>query len=171
MRQVNVQSVAAVLGIIAALFGIVAAIVTIVSVWASRRAFVSSPPVNGSAPGGTRMHWMRRTTLIVSIMAIVGFVVGVAILSWVSSQQASWCPAFNQNDPIPYLQCINQESPPVVTGQVLVLIGYIGSFVAWLFGLIKTAQLRRWGWFVAILLLSPLASLIYGIAGPDYRKM
>jgi hypothetical protein len=40
----------------------------------------------------------------------------------------------------------------------------------WILGLIRTAQLGRWGWFVAVLLISPLGSLLYGLAGPTQRK-
>jgi hypothetical protein len=36
-------------------------------------------------------------------------------------------------------------------------------------GLIKTAQIRRWGWFAAVLLLPVLGSLLYGLVGSTKR--
>ena len=47
------------------------------------------------------------------------------------------------------------------------LSGGICSLIAWIGGLIKTAQISAWVWFVLILLFTPLATLIYGIVGPD----
>lgn len=51
-----------------------------------------------------------------------------------------------------------------IIGGILALIGWIGA-------LIKTAQIGRWGWFVAVLLLSGLGALIYGIVGPDQPQV
>ena len=60
------------------------------------------------------------------------------------------------------------------TAGILALIGFlfIGlygllSIIAWIGGLSKTAQTGAWGWFVAVLLLTPLTTLLYGIIGPD----
>ncbi len=50
---------------------------------------------------------------------------------------------------------------------ILMIVGGLLTLVGWIMGLVKTAQIRRWGWFVLVLLLSPLGSLIYGIAGPE----
>jgi hypothetical protein len=62
--------------------------------------------------------------------------------------------------------CTNALSSAVVIGFVLYLGGVLAAIVAWLMGLVKTAQIRRWGWFLTVLLLSPLGSLLYGLAGP-----
>jgi hypothetical protein len=52
---------------------------------------------------------------------------------------------------------------------LLLLVALILTLVAWIFGLIKSAQASAWGWFVLVLLISPLGSLIYGLAGPEGR--
>jgi hypothetical protein len=52
---------------------------------------------------------------------------------------------------------------------VLYLGGVMAAIVAWIMGLIKTGQTRRWGWFAAVLLLPALGSLLYGLAGPTTR--
>ncbi|HZC79588.1 MAG TPA: hypothetical protein VE258_17660 [Ktedonobacterales bacterium] len=54
-------------------------------------------------------------------------------------------------------------------GTILIVVGSILALIAWIFGLIKSAQASAWGWFVLVLLISPLGSLIYGLAGPDSR--
>lgn len=46
-------------------------------------------------------------------------------------------------------------------------LGSIAALVVWIGGMIKMAQLKRWGWFVGILIFSPLAPLLYGIFGPE----
>ncbi len=46
-------------------------------------------------------------------------------------------------------------------------LGYIAVLVVWIGGMIKMVQLKRWGWFVGILIFSPLAPLLYGIFGPE----
>jgi hypothetical protein len=51
---------------------------------------------------------------------------------------------------------------------ILFLVGGgIVNFVAWIGALIKTAQIRSWGWFVLVFLLNPLGLLIYSFAGPE----
>lgn len=52
----------------------------------------------------------------------------------------------------------------------LYAVAVIAAVVSWVAGLIKTAQLGRWGWFVEVLLLGFLGALIYGIAGPEEKK-
>jgi hypothetical protein len=41
------------------------------------------------------------------------------------------------------------------------------ALVAWIFALIRTAQLQRWGWFVCMFVMGSLVSLIWSLAGPD----
>lgn len=51
-----------------------------------------------------------------------------------------------------------------------VLVSGIVGFPAWVMALVRTARVRRWGWFVAILLLSPVATLVYGVFGPEQER-
>jgi hypothetical protein len=60
-------------------------------------------------------------------------------------------------------------------GLALMAIGGIIDFVAWIGALIGTAQLGRWGWFVALLVLGLIGLLlivmiVYVIAGPTERR-
>lgn len=51
-------------------------------------------------------------------------------------------------------------------GALLVAIGALLAFIAWIGALIKTARLGRWGWFVFLLIFSGITLLIYIFAGP-----
>ena len=51
-------------------------------------------------------------------------------------------------------------------GALLVALGSLLVFIAWIGALIKTARLGRWGWFVCLLIFNGLALLIYIFAGP-----
>ena len=63
-------------------------------------------------------------------------------------------------------ECLTSASGSVLIGFVLYLAGVLAAVFAWLIGLFYTARLSRWGWFLGVLLLSPLGSLLYGLAGP-----
>ncbi|HEX8036833.1 MAG TPA: hypothetical protein VF510_23445 [Ktedonobacterales bacterium] len=102
---------------------------------------------------------MKRATLILSILAIVLFIAGTALI--VSA--ASGCTATATGQ----ASCSAGAAGTAGLGGLLNLVGGIATAVAWILGIIKTATLKRWGWFVVVLLLSPLGSLIYGAAGPD----
>jgi hypothetical protein len=52
-------------------------------------------------------------------------------------------------------------------GILLLVAAGIVSLIAWIGALIRTAQTQRWGWFVAVLLVSGLGTLIWALAGPD----
>ncbi len=101
---------------------------------------------------------MKRATLILSIVAILLFIVGVVLAG---SAAASCTTAADQAG------CSASAAGGLGIGALLYGLGALCSAVAWILGIIKTATLKRWGWFVLVLLLSPLGSLIYGAAGPD----
>lgn len=52
----------------------------------------------------------------------------------------------------------------------LFAMSFILGFTAWLLGLMKTARISRWDWFVAVLILGMPGALIYGISGPSGRS-
>jgi hypothetical protein len=57
----------------------------------------------------------------------------------------------------------------LLIGIILFLVGSVVGFIGWIMALIKTAQIGRWGWVVAVFFLSVLGALIYGGAGPAER--
>lgn len=65
--------------------------------------------------------------------------------------------------------CLTSGSRAATLGLVLYLGGVVAALLAWVLGLVKTAQIRRWLWFIVVFLLSPLGSLLYGLLGPTSR--
>jgi hypothetical protein len=112
---------------------------------------------------------MKRAVLILSIVSIVLFVIGFVMFFAAGAAVAA---ANCTTDASGQLSCPNGNTPTgaLVTaglGVLVIVLGGLAATVAWIMGLIKTAQVKAWGWFVAVLLVSPIGSLIYGIAGPD----
>ena len=70
----------------------------------------------------------------------------------------------------PATGCAPATTTAINIGIALYLGGILAALIAWIGGLIKTGRLGRWGWFVVVLLLSPLGSLLYGLIGPSRRK-
>jgi hypothetical protein len=95
--------------------------------------------------------------IVLNVIAFVGF--GPAFSTYLHSCQTSIYSTHPTS-------CHASASSAVVIGFVLYLGGVLAAIAAWLMGLIKTAQIRRWGWFAAVLLLPALGSLLYGLAGP-----
>ncbi len=102
---------------------------------------------------------MKRTTLILSIVAIVLFIAGFALFG----SAAAGCTTTAAGQ----ASCSSGAAGSAGIGVLLYSLGGIAAFVAWVLGIIKTATLKRWGWFVVVLLLGTLGTLIYGAAGPD----
>ena len=110
----------------------------------------------------------KRTIALLSLAAIVLLLTAFVGFGPAFATQLRSCQSATNN---PYASnCISSASGAVVIGFVLYLAGALAAVVAWILGLITTAQLGRWGWFVAVLLLSPLGSLLYRLAGPTQRK-
>lgn len=121
-------------------------------------------------------HWNGRaavnkpTIAILSILAIalliiafVGF--GPAFATQLRDRQSSSASTNLTN----LAQCLTLGSCATTIGLVLYLACVLAALVAWIIGMIKTAQIRRWAWFVVVLLISPLGSLLYGVVGTTTR--
>lgn len=111
---------------------------------------------------------MKRAILILSIVAMLLLVIGLVVVVGAGASVAANCTT----DAAGHTSCpTNAATTGAVGGAaigiLLLVLGFLTTAVAWIMGLIKTAQVKAWGWFVAVLLVSPLGSLIYGIAGPD----
>ncbi len=110
----------------------------------------------------------KRTIALLSLAAIVLLLSAFIGFGPAFATQLRSCLSANNN---PYAtNCLSSANGAVVIGFVLYLAGALAALVAWIMGLITTAHIRRWGWFVAVLLISPLGSLLYGLAGPAQRK-
>jgi hypothetical protein len=106
----------------------------------------------------------KGTIAILSLAAIVLNVIAFVGFGPAFAAQLRFCqsPANSMN----LVGCLTSAGRAVAVGFVLYLGGVIAALLAWIMGLIKTAQIRRWGWFAAVLLLPALGSLLYGLTGP-----
>lgn len=52
-------------------------------------------------------------------------------------------------------------------GVVLFIVAGVLATIAWIGALIRSAKMQTWGWFVVVLLLHGLGTLIYAIGGPS----
>lgn len=115
--------------------------------------------------GRTRMN--KATITILSIAAIVLNVIAFMKFGPAFATQLRSCQTSTTSANL--LSCLTSAGSAVTIGLVLYLGGVIAAIVAWIMGLSKTAQIRRRGWFVAVLLLPVLGSLLCGLVGPASR--
>jgi hypothetical protein len=54
-----------------------------------------------------------------------------------------------------------------VAGCALTLTAVVLAVIAWIFALIRAADRQRWGWFVTMLVLGSIVTLIWSFVGPD----
>jgi hypothetical protein len=59
----------------------------------------------------------------------------------------------------------------LLIGAVFFLLGSLVGLAAWVSGLLKTAAIGQWGWFVAIALFNVLGALAYALRGPEGREV
>jgi hypothetical protein len=109
----------------------------------------------------------KRTIAILSLAAIVLNVIAFVGFGPVFAAQLRFCQSSANS--MNLIGCLTSAGSAVNIGFVLYLGGVIAAILAWIMGLIKTAQIRHWGWFAAVLLLPALGSLLYGLAGPTTR--
>ncbi|HEX3270498.1 MAG TPA: hypothetical protein VHR15_07600 [Ktedonobacterales bacterium] len=112
---------------------------------------------------------MKLVIALLSLGAIV--LLSLAFIQYgpAFAAQAQACqPLINSSSP-QAPACLTSGSQAATAGLALYLAGIAVALLAWLLGLVKTAHIRRWFWFIVVFLLSPLGSLLYGVVGPSSR--
>jgi hypothetical protein len=109
----------------------------------------------------------KRTIAILSLAAIVLNVIAFVGFGPAFATQLRSCQ--NSISSTNLISCLTSAGGAVDIGFALYLVGVIAAIVTWIMELIKTAQIRRWGWFAAVFLLPALGSLLYGLAGPTAK--
>ena len=104
--------------------------------------------------------FLSLAAIVLTVIAFVGYGPAVATQLF-GCRSALYGP--------PATGCAVYSSSAVAIGIALYLGGALAALAAWILGLAKTAQIKRWGWFVAVLLTPPLGTLLYGLAGPTTR--
>lgn len=111
---------------------------------------------------------LKVTVAILSALAIALLIIAFTGFGPAFASQLQSCqPSLYTSD---QFHCLTSGSQSATTGYVLYLAGAIAAFVAWGLGLLAALVRGRWGWFLVILLFSPLGSLLYGLFGPAPRS-
>lgn len=108
----------------------------------------------------------KRTILFLSLGAILLGIVGAVVFA-VGIGAAANCAGPGATTITQ--ECLAQGTTPTYIAFALFGLAALLGLIGWIGGLIKTATIGAWGWFVAVLILGSLGALIYGIAGPETR--
>jgi hypothetical protein len=60
-------------------------------------------------------------------------------------------------------------TPTGVAG-IIYTVGSILLVIVWIYTIVQTIRLRRWGWLVGVILLSVYAAMAFAIFGPTTRR-
>src|SRR5215472_14005110 len=91
----------------------------------------------------------KRTILFLSIGAIILGIVGWGVLL----SAAANCASTQTTTTGGAATCSAGAAGGAAIATLVLLLAGLLTFVAWLLGIIKTARMSRWGWFVVVLLL------------------
>ncbi|HLV97132.1 MAG TPA: hypothetical protein VKT82_00515 [Ktedonobacterales bacterium] len=111
----------------------------------------------------------KKTILWLVLTAIVLTIIGVAVFVPAIATAASHCTREQLNTNTCAVNLQDGQAAAVVIGSILWVIAGLLWLVAWIGALIRSARMGSWGWFVVVLILSGLGTLIYAIAGPADR--
>lgn len=102
----------------------------------------------------------KRTILIGSAVATVLY-----IAAWIVGATTIHC----RTSPTSGSSQVGCTSPTGGTAWVVILvsIAFLLTIAVWVGGMVKTARNRHWVWFALIFFLPPLATLAYGLFGPE----
>lgn len=106
--------------------------------------------------------WLFLTAIILAIIGAVLFAIGAV-------SAAGHCTQAQLNNGTCRITPNGAQSAAIAIGIVLWILAALLELVAWIMALIRSAMMRSWGWFIVVLLIHGLGTLIYAIAGPPDR--
>ncbi len=59
----------------------------------------------------------------------------------------------------------------VAIAATLLLLAVVAQLITWIGAIVKTAQLKYWGWFIALIFGGLIAMLVYVLVGPEIPGM
>ena len=108
----------------------------------------------------------KRTILWLFLSGIILAIIGTAIFVPVVVSATSHCTQAEISSGTCKITPTGGQSAMIVIGVILWLLAAVLDLVAWIMALIRSAMMRSWGWFILVLLIHGLGTLIYAIAGP-----
>lgn len=112
---------------------------------------------------------MRKRTILGLVLAsIVVIIIGLLLLVPAAIEATSHCTQAQINAGT----CQANTGAFGVRGAigvVLLIAAAVLHLIAWILALVRSAKMRSWVWFVVVLLLSELGTLLYALFGPADR--
>ena len=114
----------------------------------------------------------KRTILWLVLSGIILAIIGTALFVPAVVSAAGHCTQAQLNNGTCNITPTSVQSAAIAVGVILWIIAAILDLIAWIMALIRSARMRSWGWFIVVLLIHGLGTLIYAIAGPpDQPRM
>jgi hypothetical protein len=101
---------------------------------------------------------MRRVIMILSAASLLALAAAVVLVA----APRAYCMSSARLG-----SCTGALGIAIFLASLLLLIALVTGVVAWIMGMLVAADEKRWGWFVAVLLLGAIGSLAYGLAKPE----
>ena len=98
---------------------------------------------------------MRRIILILSAVSLVALATAIILVA----APSVYCVSSARLG-----SCTGALGIAIFLASLLLVVAFFTGAVAWVMGMLQAADEKRWGWFVAVLLLGAVGSLIYGLA-------
>jgi hypothetical protein len=95
--------------------------------------------------------------MILSAVSLVALVAGAILVA----APGAYCLASARAS-----SCTGALGIGIFFASALLLVAFVTAVAAWIMGMSQAADEKRWGWFVAVLLLGAIGSLAYGLAKP-----
>jgi hypothetical protein len=111
----------------------------------------------------------KKTILWLVLSALVLTIIGIAVFIPGFASAAGHCTQEQINANTCAVNLHGAQAAGVVIGSILWVISGLLWLVAWIGALIRSAKMGSWGWFIVVLILSGLGTLLYAIAGPADR--
>ena len=111
----------------------------------------------------------KKTILWLVITAIVLAIIGLVVFAPALASASKQCTQEQINTNTCSINLHGGQAAGVVIGSILWVVAGLIWLVAWIGALIRSAKMGSWGWFVVVLILSGLGTLVYAIFGPRDR--
>jgi hypothetical protein len=111
----------------------------------------------------------KKTILWLVVTAIILTIIGVAVFVPAMVTATQQCTQEQINTNTCSVQLHGGQLVGVVIGSFLWLAAAIIWLIAWIGALVRSAKMQSWVWFVIVLLLSGLGTLLYALLGPSDR--
>jgi len=108
----------------------------------------------------------KRVVLWLDIIGIILALIGVAVFVPAVFSVAQTCTQAQINAGTCTPTVSTGASAGILIGVLLFIVAGLLSTIAWIGALVRAARMQSWGWFVVVLVLHGLGTLIYAIAGP-----